>query len=69
MEKTTAENVVNNTLKTIHQMAERVKQDKEMSIGFMKIYEREQMLIKQGRKEEQANRERMTAGRRRTGKG
>lgn len=69
MEKTTAENAVNDTLKTIHQMAERVKQDKEASIGFMKIYEREQMLIKQGCKEEQANRERTTAGRRRTGKG
>ena len=32
--------------------------DEEVSLEYMKIFEREQMLVKQGRKEEQANTER-----------
>lgn len=66
MEDTRKENAVNETLRSIHRMVELVKQDEEVSLGYMKIFEREKMLvnqgikqgIKQGREEEQANTER-----------
>lgn len=62
VEKTTQENALNNDLKRIHQMVETVKRDEEVSLAYMKIWEREEMLIRQGRKqgiqEEQANTER-----------
>ena len=49
-------------LRNLHQMVTKVKQDGEVVLEYMKIYEREAMLIKQGRKqgreEEQANTER-----------
>ena len=35
-----------------------VKHDKEVKLSFMKIFEREEMIRQQGRKEEQANTER-----------
>ena len=35
-----------------------VKHDKEVTLSFMKIFEREEMIRQQGRKEEQANTER-----------
>ena len=38
-------------------MVNLVKQDEEVSLQYMKIFEREEMLIEQGRKEEQANTE------------
>ena len=40
-----------------NQMVNLVKQDEEVSLQYMKIFEREEMLIEQGRKEEQANTE------------
>ena len=58
MENTTEENATNDSLKRIHQMVNFVKHDKEVSLSFMKIFEREEMLRQQGRKEEQANTER-----------
>lgn len=66
MEHTTEENAKNENLRNIHQMVNVVKMDEEVSLEYMKIFEREQMLvkqgieqgIKQGRKEEQANTER-----------
>ena len=70
MEHTTEENAKNEILRNIHQMVNVVKMDEEVSFEYMKIFEREQMLvkqgikqgieqgIKQGRKEEQANTER-----------
>ena len=39
-------------------MVDAVKHDKEVSLNYMKTVEWEEMLIKQGRKEEQANTER-----------
>ena len=42
------ENAQNENLKRIHNMVEKVRNDEEVSIEFMKIFEREQMLIKQG---------------------
>lgn len=51
MEHTTPENVKGDHLKTIQKMVERVKKDEEVSLEYMKIFEREQMLINQGRRE------------------
>lgn len=45
-------NVTNESLKKIHQMMKRVKSDEEVSLEYMKIYEREQMLTEQGHKQE-----------------
>ena len=66
MENTTEENVVNDSLKSIHQMVNLVKHDKEVSLNYMKTFEWEEMLIKQGQEQgrlqgqllEQANTER-----------
>ena len=52
MEHTTAENAVNETLKNIHRMVEIVKRDREVSLEYMKIFEREEMLVEMGRREE-----------------
>ena len=58
MENTTEENAINDSLKRIHKMVMPVKHDKEVKLSFMKIFEREEMIRQQGRKEEQANTER-----------
>ena len=62
MEHTTAENAQNEKLGEIHQMVEKVKQDREVAFEFMKIFEREEMLIQQGiakgREQERSNTER-----------
>lgn len=57
MECTTEENACNETLRKIHRMVEVVKEDQEASLEYMKIFEREQMLIEQGRNEERKNTE------------
>ena len=57
MEHTTEENAITDNLRSIHQMVNLVKQDEEVSLKYMKIFEREEMLMEQGRKEEQANTE------------
>ena len=49
LEHTNYENAVNDDLKQILTMVNRVKQDEEVSLQFMKIYERETMLLNQGR--------------------
>lgn len=62
MEHTTEKNATNKTLLTIQQMVTRVKHDGEVSLEYMKILEREEMLIKKGfkdgQKAERANTER-----------
>lgn len=58
MENTTDENAINSSLQDLNQMVKQVKHDKEVSLNYMKVAEREEMLIKQGRKEEKANTER-----------
>ena len=58
MEHTTEENAANDSLKSLSQMVDVVKHDREVSLNYMKTVEWEEMLIKQGRKEEQANTER-----------
>ena len=51
MEHTTEENAKNENLRNIHQMVNVVKMDEEVSFEYMKIFEREQMLVKQGIKQ------------------
>ncbi|MCD7957656.1 MAG: hypothetical protein LUG93_18295 [Lachnospiraceae bacterium] len=58
MEDTTEENAVNPTLKRIHKTVEQVRHDKEVSLGYMKIFEREEMLREEGRDAEKVNTER-----------
>lgn len=58
MEHTTEENARNESLQNIHQMVKTVKQDGEVSLEYMKIFEREEMLIKQGAAQEKENTER-----------
>ena len=50
-EDTTEANASNDSLKEIQSMVETVKRDKEVSIGYMKTFEMEQLLLDQGRKE------------------
>ena len=58
LEDTREENAVNETLKIIHEMVEKVKKNLEVSKGYMKSFERDRMLIEEGREEERANTER-----------
>lgn len=66
MEHTTEENAKNDNLQNIQKMIDTVKQDKGVSLEYMKISEREEMLsqqglqqgLQQGRLEEQVNTER-----------
>lgn len=58
MQDTTLENATNNALQTIHQMVEIVKQDEEVSLSYMKIFEREEIIFNQGLEHEKANTER-----------
>ena len=58
MENTTEENACNESLKNLNHMVNMVKHDKEVSLNYMKTEEWKEMLIRQGRKEEQANTER-----------
>ena len=48
MEHTIAENAKNDVLRDIDKMVRKVKEDGEVSLEYMKIFEREEMLIKQG---------------------
>ena len=51
MEESSAENADSDTLREIHRMVETVRYDKEVSLEYMKAYEREQMVREQGKKE------------------
>ena len=48
MEHTTRANAANENLKQIQSMVETVKHDKGVSVGYMKVYEREEMLLNRG---------------------
>lgn len=58
MEKSTSENAVNDTLRDFHHMAETVKKDREVSVKYMKQFERDNMMRAEGREEERKNTER-----------
>ena len=49
MEHTEDTYAINDNLKKLQKMVEVVKQDEEVSLEYMKIYEREEMLIEQGK--------------------
>ena len=48
MEHTSVENAKSDVLRNIDKMVRKVKEDGEVSLEYMKIFEREEMLIKQG---------------------
>ena len=50
MEHTTEENATTDALKRIHKMVETIKMDEEVSHKYMKVLEREEMLIEKGQK-------------------
>ena len=58
MEDTRIENARNESLSSIHEMVEVVKHDREVSLEYMKVAEREEMLIRKGIKQERVNTER-----------
>ena len=58
MEESVAENAVNPELEQIHHIVESVKRNKEVEISYMKSWERDQELVRQGREEERENTER-----------
>lgn len=58
MEASIAENAVNPELEKIHHIVEVVKRNKEVEISYMKSWERDQELLRQGREEERENTER-----------
>lgn len=51
MEKSTSENAVNDTLRDFHHMVETVKKDREVSVKYMKQFERDNMMRAEGREE------------------
>jgi septation ring formation regulator EzrA len=51
-EKTNKQNAVNEDLKELQGMVEKVKDDREVSLEFMKSYEREKYIFEQGEKAE-----------------
>ena len=62
MENSTSENAVNDTLRDFHHIVETVKKDREVSVKYMKQFERDNMMRAEGReegiKEERENTER-----------
>ena len=54
MEHTTWENAVNDTLKEIQEMVEIVKRDQEVTVGYMKWFERDRMLREESLEEGRA---------------
>lgn len=48
MEHTKGENAVNDSLRTLNDMVNAIKHNREVSLNYMKSFERDQMLIKQG---------------------
>lgn len=58
MENSTSENAVNDTLRDFHQIVETVKKDREVSVKYMKQFERDNMMRAEGREEERKNTER-----------
>lgn len=58
LERTVPENARNEDLLAIQKMVETVKQDEEVSLAYMKIYEREEWLVRRAKQEEMVNTER-----------
>ena len=58
MEHTTPDNAVNDTLKELQEMVEQVKRDGEVSLSYMKGFERDTLMYEKGVEEERKNTER-----------
>ena len=58
MEYTTPDNAVNDTLKELQEMVEQVKRDGEVSLSYMKGFERDTLMYEKGVEEERKNTER-----------
>ena len=58
MENTKVENANSEALQNIDRMVNRIKMDGEVSLEYMKIFEREEMLIRKGQEMERQNTER-----------
>ena len=58
MENSTSENAVNDTLRDFHHIVETVKKDREVSVKYMKQFDRDNMMRAEGREEERKNTER-----------
>ena len=58
MENSTSENAVNDTLRDFHHIVETVKKDREVSVKYMKQFERDNMMRAEGREKERKNTER-----------
>ena len=57
IEQTKEENAVNPDLKEIQEMVDTVKQDRKVSVAYMKGFERDRLMYEEGRKEERKNTE------------
>ena len=58
MENTTQTNAVNDTLKDIQKMVDIVKRDGEVSLSYMKGFERDTIMYEKGQEAERKNTER-----------
>ncbi|RST79416.1 Rpn family recombination-promoting nuclease/putative transposase [Blautia sp. SG-772] len=55
MENTTRENAVSEELEAIQEMVDVVKKDAEVTVAYMKGFERDQMFLEEGKKQEREN--------------
>ena len=55
MENTTRENAVSEELEAIQEMVNVVKEDAEVTVAYMKGFERDQMFLEEGKKQEREN--------------
>ena len=55
LQETTDDNVTNQDIETIHRLVRKVKQNQEVSISYMKSWEREAYFRKEGRAEGRDN--------------
>lgn len=55
MENTTRENAVTEELENIQEMVDVVKEDAEVTVAYMKGFERDQMFLEEGKKQEREN--------------
>ena len=55
MENTTRENAVTEELEDIQEMVDVVKEDAEVTVAYMKGFERDQMFLEEGKKQEREN--------------
>ena len=55
MENTTRENAVSEEQEAIQEMVDVVKEDAEVTVAYMKGFERDQMFLEEGKKQEREN--------------